>query len=164
MKENSEFKINKAEKTDASTVLYFIKQLAEYEKLSHEVEATVEKIEETLFGENSKAECVIGYYENKPVGFAIFFHNYSTFLAKPGIYLEDLFVLPEMRGKGFGKKLLQYLANLAIERNCGRLEWWVLNWNKPAIDFYKSLNAVPMDEWTVFRVTGDSLNKLADEN
>jgi len=164
MKENFELTIIKAEKKDAATVLYFIKQLAEYEKLSHEVEATVEQLEETLFGENSKAECVIGYYENKPVGFAIFFHNYSTFLAKPGIYLEDLFVLPEMRGKGFGKKLLQHLAQLAVERNCGRLEWWVLNWNKPAIDFYKSLGAVPMDEWTVFRVKGNSLNKLADEN
>lgn len=163
MKENSELKIINAEKKDAATVLYFIKQLADYEKLSHEVSATVEQIEETLFGLNPKAECVIGYYENKPVGFAIFFHNYSTFLAKPGIYLEDLFVLPEMRGKGFGKKLLQHLAQVAVERNCGRLEWWVLNWNKPAIDFYKSLDAVPMDEWTVFRVTGNSLNKLADE-
>jgi len=164
MNSQNKLEIIKAEKKDAATILYFIKQLAEYEKLSHEVEATVEQLEKTLFGENSKAECIIGYYENKPVGFAIFFHNYSTFLAKPGIYLEDLFVLPEMRGKGFGKKLLQHLAKLAVERNCGRLEWWVLDWNKPAIDFYKSLGAAPMDEWTVFRVTGDSLNSLANEN
>lgn len=164
MNSQNKLEIIKAEKKDAATILYFIKQLAEYEKLSHEVEATVEQLEKTLFGENSKAECIIEYYENKPVGFAIFFHNYSTFLAKPGIYLEDLFVLPEMRGKGFGKKLLQHLAKLAVERNCGRLEWWVLDWNKPAIDFYKSLGAAPMDEWTVFRVTGDSLNSLANEN
>lgn len=163
---NSQYNLEiiKAEKKDAATILYFIKQLAEYEKLAHEVEATVEQLEKTLFGENPKAECVIGYYENKPVGFALFFHNYSTFLAKPGIYLEDLFVLPEMRGKGFGKKLLQYLAKLAVERNCGRLEWWVLDWNTPAIEFYKSLGSVPMDDWTVFRVTGDSLKTLADEN
>lgn len=156
--------IKEAGKEDAQTILYFIKQLAEYENLTHEVSATVEKLEETLFAENSKAECVIGYFENKPVGFALFFHNYSTFLAKPGIYLEDLFVLPGMRGKGFGKALLKHLAELAVERNCGRLEWSVLDWNTPAINFYKSLSAVPMDEWTVFRLTGDSLNKLADKN
>ena len=164
MNVKNELKIIKAEKKDSAVILDFINQLAEYEKLTHEVTATVEKLEETLFGKNSNTECVIGYFENQPVGFALFFQNYSTFLAKPGIYLEDLFVIPEMRGKGFGKLLLKHLAKLAVERNCGRLEWSVLDWNTPAIDFYKSLNALPMEEWTVFRLTGDSLNKLADNN
>ena len=159
---NDNLKIKIAEKKDCTIILDFIKQLAEYEKLSNEVKATTEQIEKTLFGKNSNAECIIGYYENKPIGFALFFHNYSTFLAKPGIYLEDLFVIPEMRGKGFGKSLLKHLAKLAVDRNCGRLEWAVLNWNTPAIDFYKSLEAEPMDEWTVFRLTGKSLIKLAD--
>ena len=154
--------IKKAEKKDSRLVLSFIKKLAEYEKLSHEVSATQEILEETLFGKDAKAECVIGYYDNNPVAFALFFHNFSTFLGKPGIYLEDLFVLPEMRGKGFGKEMLKYLAKLAKERNCGRLEWWVLDWNETAIKFYKSLGAFPMDEWTVFRLTGDALNKLAE--
>lgn len=159
-----ELEIKKAQKNDSATILSFINQLAEYEKMSEEVSASVEKIEETLFGQDPKAECVIGYFENKPVGFALFFHNYSTFLGKPGIYLEDLFVIPEMRGKGFGKALLKHLAELAVERNCGRLEWSVLDWNTPAIEFYKSLGAVPMDEWTVFRLTGTSLKNLADKN
>ena len=163
MIQKNESTIVKAEKKDSATILFFIKQLAEYEKLTHEVTATVEQIEESLFGENPKAECIIAYFENKPVGFALFFHNFSTFLGKAGIYLEDLFVLPEMRGKGFGKALLKYLAKLAVERNCGRLEWAVLNWNTPSIEFYKSLGAAPMNEWTVFRLTGDSLYKLADK-
>ena len=154
--------IMRAEKKDSKTILYFIKELAKYERLEHEVVATEELIEKNLFGENSKAEAILGYWENKPVAFAIFFHNFSTFLAKPGLYLEDLFVLPEMRGKGFGKQMLQHLAKLAKERDCGRLEWWVLDWNQPAINFYKSIDAVPMDEWTVFRLTGDALNNLAD--
>ncbi len=154
--------IRNAEPSDASTILWFINQLAEYEKLPHEVSATKKLITDSLFGENAKAECLLGYHENKPVCFAIFFHNYSTFLAKPGLYLEDLFVIPEMRGKGFGKTMLKHLAKIAVERDCGRFEWAVLDWNKPAIDFYKSLGAVPMDEWTVFRLTGDSLKKLSE--
>ncbi|MBU2491510.1 MAG: GNAT family N-acetyltransferase [Bacteroidetes bacterium] len=162
MNNENKFLIKKAVKEDASTILFFIKQLAEYENMSVDVTATAEKLEDTLFGKNSNAECVIGYYENKPVGFALFFQNYSTFLAKPGIYLEDLFVLPEMRGKGFGKLLLKHLAQLAVQRNCGRLEWSVLDWNTPAIDFYKSLEAKPMEEWTVFRLTGTSLTNLAN--
>lgn len=153
--------IKPASVTDVSLILRFIKELAEYEKLSHEVVATEEILRETLFGENAKAEVVIGYYEQKPISFALFFHNFSTFLGKPGIYLEDLFVKPEVRGKGFGKQMLAYLANLAKQRNCGRLEWWVLDWNETAIEFYKSLGAIPMDEWTVFRVAGDKLTELA---
>ena len=146
---------------DVPLILSFIKELAEYEKLLHEVTATEEILEETLFSDNSNAEVIIAHYDNQPVGFALFFHNFSTFLGKPGIYLEDLYVRPEFRGKGIGKKLLQYLAQQTIERKCGRLEWWVLDWNKPAIDFYRSIGAVAMDEWTVQRVTGDALTQLA---
>ena len=114
-----------------------------------------------LFGEKRFAEVLIADFDNQPVGFALFFHNYSTFVGKPGIYLEDLFVQPEMRGKGIGKKLFLELIKIAKDRNCGRVEWSVLNWNTPAIDFYKSMGAVPMDEWTVYRLTGDKINKLA---
>jgi GNAT superfamily N-acetyltransferase len=154
--------IRSATPEDVPVILDFIKALAEYEKLSHEVVATEESLRTTLFGTKAVAEVVIGYAENDvPAGFALFFHNYSTFLAKPGIYLEDLFVKPEFRGKGYGKSLLIYLARLAEERNCGRLEWSVLDWNTPAIDFYKSLGAKPMDEWTMFRVTGEALKQLA---
>ena len=142
----------------------FIKELAEYEKLSSEVIATEEILTESLFGErSSSAEVVIGYYKKKPVAFALFFHNFSTFLGKPGLYLEDLFVNPEMRGKGIGKVLISYLACLAKERGCGRFEWWVLDWNKPAIQFYQSIGARPMDEWTVQRVDGEALDQLAAE-
>ena len=155
--------IKQATVDDVPLILQFIKELADYEGLLNEVVATEEVLRETLFGERKVAEVVIGYYENQSVGFALFFHNFSTFLGKPGIYLEDLYVKPEYRGRGFGKSLLAYLARLAMERNCGRLEWWVLDWNEPAIKFYKSLGALPMDEWTVFRVTGDSLEKLAGE-
>lgn len=154
--------IRPATVSDIPVILDFIKALAEYEKLTHEVVATEEMLRATLFGAKAVAEVVIGYAENgTPAGFALFFHNYSTFLAKPGIYLEDLFVKPEFRGKGYGKALLVYLAALAQERNCGRLEWSVLDWNTPAIDFYKSLGAKPMDEWTMFRVTGEALTSLA---
>jgi GNAT superfamily N-acetyltransferase len=155
--------IRKAQKSDVPLILHFIKELAAYEKLLHEVTATVELLEANLFGEKSVAEVVIASSENKDVGFALYFHNFSTFVGKPGIYLEDLYVSPEYRGKGFGKLLLKYLANLAIERDCGRLEWWVLDWNESAIKFYKNLGAKPMDEWTVFRVTGDKLVELAGE-
>jgi GNAT superfamily N-acetyltransferase len=123
--------------------------------------ANEELLTETLFGDHPGAEVLIASLNDEPAGFALFFHNYSTFLAQRGIYLEDLFVKPEFRGKGIGKALLQQLARIAVERNCGRLEWAVLDWNEPAIGFYKSLGASPMDDWTVFRVTGDALNELA---
>lgn len=155
------FTIKFATVNDVSLILQFIKELATYEKLLDEVVATEALLSETLFGEKKNAEVIIGYYENVPVAFALFFHNYSTFLGRPGIYLEDLYVKPEMRGKGIGKKMLAYLAKLTKERKCGRLEWWVLDWNKPAIDFYKSIGAKPMDEWTVHRVTGKALDELA---
>lgn len=156
-----DFFIKSASVTDVPLILSFIKQLAEYEKLSHEVAATEDLLTETLFGENAKAEVIIGYLADEPVAFALFFHNYSTFLGRPGIYLEDLFVSPDVRGKGIGHKILVYLAKLAKSRNCGRLEWSVLDWNTPAIDFYKRIGAVPMNEWTVFRLTGDALDHLA---
>ena len=143
-------------------ILQFIKELADYEKLLHEVLADVATLEASLFGDKPYAEVVIAEYQDQPVGFALFFHNYSTFLGRPGLYLEDLYIQPAMRGKGFGKTLLAYLAALALERDCGRLEWWVLDWNQPAKDFYRSLGAEPMDDWTVNRVTGDQLVKLAD--
>ena len=158
---NSHFVIRQANIGDCPLILRFIKELADYEKLLHEVVADVPTLEESLFGEKPQAEVVIAEYLGKPVGFALFFHNFSTFLGRPGLYLEDLYIQPEMRGKGFGKILLSYLGALALERNCGRLEWWVLDWNQPAKDFYQSLGAEPMDDWTVNRVTGPALNNLA---
>jgi len=158
-----DFVIRKAERGDVSLVLDFIKKLADYERLSHEVVATEEALEKYLFGEEKVAEVVIGYHKDVPVGFALYFYNFSTFLAKPGIYLEDLFVLEEHRGKGYGKALLAYLAKLAIEKDCGRLEWAVLDWNEPSIEFYKSLGARLMNEWIVSRLTGETLLKLADQ-
>jgi len=157
------FNIRKAVPGDAALILSFIRDLAKYEKLSHEVVASEELLEETLFGARPTAEVLIGEYEGRPAAFALFFHNFSTFLGRPGIYLEDLFVKQSFRGKGLGKCILTYLGHLACERGCGRLEWWVLDWNTPAIDFYESMQAVPMDEWTVFRITGDSLAKLGSE-
>lgn len=159
-----DFEIRPATAADVPLILAFIKGLAEYEKLAHQVVATEEILHETLFGQNPKAEVVIGYYQNQPVCFALFFHNFSTFLGQPGIYLEDLFVQPEFRGKGFGRRMLGYLAKLAKERKCGRLEWWVLDWNEPAIQFYKGIGAKSMNEWTVFRVTGEALENLAKED
>jgi GNAT superfamily N-acetyltransferase len=157
------FRIERATERDVPTILNLIKGLAAYEKLAHEVTATEEGLRRTLFGERPAAEVVIGYAGDKPVSFALFFHNYSTFLGKPGLYLEDLFVLPEWRGHGFGKRLLAHLASLAVERDCGRLEWSVLDWNEPAIGFYKSLGAKLMDGWSIFRVTGDGLRALASQ-
>jgi GNAT superfamily N-acetyltransferase len=151
------FTIRFAGEDDVPVILGFIKGLAEYEKLTREVTATEPLLRETLFGARRVAEVLIGDFQGAPAGFALFFHNYSTFLARPGIYLEDLFVKPEMRGRGFGEALLTYLAKIALERNCGRVEWAVLDWNEPAIRFYEKLGAVPMDEWTVFRLTGESL-------
>lgn len=155
-----DFKLRFAEINDVPLILEFIKELAYYEKMLNEVVATEEVLRESLF-ERKVAEVVIGEYKNKPVAFALFFHNFSTFLGRPGIYLEDLYVKPEMRGKGMGKIILSFLAKLSLERKCGRLEWWCLDWNKSSIEFYKQMGAVPMDEWTVYRVCADELDKLA---
>ncbi len=156
------FKIRLAEERDTGTILYFIKALAEYEKMSDDVVATEEILRDSLFVKKG-AEVVIGELQGKPVCFALFFHNFSTFLGRAGIYLEDLFVLPEARGNGIGKTMLSYLANLAIERNCGRLEWSCLDWNEPSIKFYKKQGACAMDEWTVYRVCDEALSRLAME-
>ena len=150
-----------AEPGDVSTILRFIEGLAEYEKLSDRCVATEQSLRATLFGERPYAEVILASLDGLDAGFALFFHNYSTFLAKPGIYLEDLFVDPAFRGKGLGKALLQQLAKLAVGRGCGRLEWSVLDWNQPAIDFYKSVGAEPLDEWTIYRVAGAALTRLA---
>jgi GNAT superfamily N-acetyltransferase len=155
------FSIKHAVKEDVALILSFIKELAEFEKLAHEVVATEAILSESLFGSRPYAEAIIAYVNQMPVGFALFFHNFSTFLGRPGLYLEDLFVKHEARGLGIGLKRLSYLAKLAKERNCGRFEWWVLDWNSPAIEFYKRIGARPMDEWTVFRVSGDQLEQLA---
>lgn len=151
-------KIRTAVISDCPLILDFIKEIADYEKLSHEVTADVATLEKNLFIDKHGApEVFIGEYENKPVCYAIIFHNFSSFLGKKGIYLEDLYVKPEMRGKGFGKEMLMSIFRLAKERGCGRVEWSVLDWNTPAIEFYKSLGAVPMDGWTVYRMTEASL-------
>ena len=143
-------------------ILKFIKDLALYEKLLDEVVATPEILEEWIFDKH-KAEVIFAMEGDTEVGFALFFHNFSTFVGRAGIYLEDLFVQPEHRGKGYGKALLQQLAKIAVERGCGRLEWVCLNWNQPSIDFYKSLGAVPMDEWTIYRIAGPRLKEFAEE-
>lgn len=157
----SEIIIKIANVNDVPLILSLIKELAEYEKLSHEVVATEQMLRETLFGNKSNIEALVGYLNDTPVGFALYFHNFSTFLGRKGIYLEDLYVKPEARGKGVGQKILVYLARLAKERDCGRLEWSVLDWNTPAIEFYKKIGAKPMDEWTVYRLTGKALDELA---
>lgn len=156
--------IRSAGRSDAGLVLQFIQGLAEYERLAHECEATIEAIEATLFGAHPAAEVLIAEHDGTPAGFALFFHNYSTFLARPGIYLEDLFVRPEHRGAGVGQALLTRLAALALERQCGRLEWSVLDWNENAIRFYERLGARAMSDWTVYRVTGEALSALAAGN
>ena len=148
---------------DSELILNFIKKLAEYEQLSHEVVATVETLRETLFSEKAYAEVVIGEFEGVPVGYALFFYNFSTFTGRPGIYLEDIYVDKEMRGKGFGKCLLAYIAKLAVERNCTRVDWSVLDWNEPSIQFYRSIGAIPMEAWTVQRLHGDALLSFAGE-
>ena len=155
------FRIEPARERDVPLILQLIKGLADYEKLAHEVTASEEALHSSLFGQQPAAEVVLAYADAEPVGFALFFHNYSTFLGRRGLYLEDLFVLPEWRGRGAGRALLTHLARLAVERGCGRFEWSVLDWNAPAIRFYQSLGARPMDEWTVFRLTGDALARLA---
>ena len=153
--------VREASAADVALILAFIRELAEYERLSHEVVATEDGVRESLFGERPYAEVLIAEHDGSPAGFALFFHNYSTFLGRPGIYLEDLYVRPEFRGAGTGKKLLVRLARLARSRGCGRLEWWVLDWNEPSIGFYEKLGAVPMDDWTVYRVSGPALEDLA---
>ena len=149
-----------AQASDVPIILEMIKALAEYEQLTHEVVATEDDLRQSLFGPRPAGEVVLAYAGDTPIGFALFFHNFSTFLAKPGIYLEDLYVRQKFRGQGCGEALLRHLARLALERGCGRLEWSVLDWNVRAIEFYKSLGAVQMDEWTVHRLTGDALVKL----
>ena len=146
---------------DAGRILAFIRELAEYEKLSHEVVADESGLVTQLFGERPRAEVLIAEVDGVPAGFALFFHNFSTFLGKPGLYLEDLFVRPAFRSHGLGKRLMLRLAQIAVERDCGRFEWSVLDWNQPAIDFYRSLGAVGMDEWTAQRVSNDALRALA---
>mgnify|MGYP000288265537 CR=1 FL=1 len=151
-----------ARREDTPLILQFILDLAEYEQLRHEVVTDEDTLRTWIF-ERHGAEVLIAQEGDEPVGFALYFHNFSTFLGRPGIYLEDLFVWPECRGRGYGKALLAYLAALAKREGCGRLEWWCLDWNRPSIDFYKSLDARPMDEWTVYRLTGRTLDKLAEE-
>jgi GNAT superfamily N-acetyltransferase len=157
----TEIGIRPASEEDVPLILSFIKELAEYERLSHEVSATEDLLRVHLFGERREAEVVIGQHADEPAGFALFFHNFSTFLGRPGIYLEDLYVKPAFRGNGIGRAMLVYLAGLAKERDCGRLEWSVLDWNEPAIGLYRGVGAVPMDDWTVYRVAGEALQKLA---
>lgn len=162
MKEKtSELIIRAATPADVPALFDLIKALAEYEKLSHSVTGTTENLREHLFGDRPYAEAIVAEIGDQPVGFALFFYNYSTFLTKPGIYLEDLFILPEYRGQGMGKALITYLAKLAVDRNCGRLEWSVLDWNEPAIAFYRRIGADILPDWRICRVTGNSLTTLA---
>ena len=158
---NTEVKFRFAKRSDIPLILNFIRGLAEYEKMSDEVVADENTLEEWIF-DKEKAEVIFALEGEKAVGFALFFHNFSTFLGRAGIYLEDLFVLPEYRGKGYGKALLKKLAAIAVERGCGRLEWCCLDWNKPSIDFYLSLGAKPLSDWTTYRVTGKTLSELAE--
>jgi GNAT superfamily N-acetyltransferase len=152
--------VRPAAESDLPLILQLIRDLADYERLANQCVATVELLREHLFGAKPIAEARIGSLDGVPVGFTLFFHNFSTFLSRPGIYIEDIYVQRHARGKGVGKALLGEVARLALQRNCGRLEWSVLDWNEPSIDFYKSMGAVPMSEWTAFRVTGDALKKL----
>ena len=156
-----DLEIRPATEADVPLILTFIRELADYERLSHEVVVTEEALRESLFGESRFAEVLLGYGGASPAAFALFFHNYSTFLGKPGIYLEDLYVKPEFRGAGIGKALLVHLAKRARERGCGRLEWSVLDWNEPAIGFYRGIGASPVGGWTVYRLSGEALEELA---
>ena len=152
-----------AQEKDADKILFFIRALAKYEKMEDEVVATQQLLREWIF-EKKKAEVIFPMLDGKEIGFALFFHNFSTFLGRAGLYLEDLFILEEYRGRGYGKATLRELARIAVERGCGRLEWCCLDWNKPSIDFYLSLGAVPMDEWTTYRLTGETLKNKAAQN
>jgi len=158
-----DFFLRNAEPADCDLILALVKELAEYEKLPHEVVATPAILQESLFGPRPYAEAVIGEYQDQPVAFAIFFHNFSSFKGRPGIYLEDLYVKPALRGKGFGRMLMCYVAKLAVERRCARFEWSVLDWNEPSLQFYHAMGARPMDQWTVQRLDGADLDKLAQE-
>ena len=157
------FRIDEATEADVWVILSFVEELADYERLSHDVVATHDDIHAALFSDHPVAEAVIGRYDGEPVGFALFFSSFSTFLGRPGIYLEDLYVRPDYRSRGFGRRLLVHLARLAQTRGCGRVEWSVLDWNSRAIDSYRRAGAVPMDEWTVYRLTGEALDRLASE-
>ena len=156
-------RIAPATEAQVPLILEFIRGLAEYEKLAHEMVATEESLRRSLFGPRPDAEVVIASVDGQAAGFALYFHNYSTFLGRRGLYLEDLFVKPAFRGRGVGRELLRYLARLAVERGCGRFEWWVLDWNQPAIRFYESLGARAMSDWTIYRLTGPALEALAGE-
>jgi GNAT superfamily N-acetyltransferase len=155
--------IRTATPADVPQILRFIRALGEYERLTHEIRATEQALHDTLFGEHRYAEVLLAHYEGQPAAFALYFHNYSTFLARPGIYLEDLFVDPLYRGHGVGKALLQELARITVQRGCGRLEWSALDWNRPAIDFYLRLGAVEMSEWSLYRLAGEPLRRLASQ-
>ena len=157
-----ETNIRPAVEADVALILSLIRELAEYERLTHEVCASEEEIRVWLFGAKPVAEALIAEHGDSPVGFALFFHNFSTFLGRPGLYIEDLYVSPELRGKGIGNKLLKEIARIARDRGCGRLEWAVLDWNEPAIKFYEGLGAKPMSDWTVFRLTVEGISRLAD--
>ncbi len=159
----SNFIIRPATESDVGTIFSLIKELADYERLAHEVLATEEDIRKSLFGERPFAEALIGEYQKEPISFALFFYNFSTFIGKPGIYLEDLYIRPQYRSKGFGRRMLGYLARLAVKRGCGRFEWAVLDWNTPAIRAYERLNAKPMKDWILYRLTGKALAELAQE-
>ena len=161
MHSQSNFEIRPARVEDVPIILKLIRDLATYERAPKEVTATEEQLVDVLFGEKPVAEVLLAFEGKSPVGFAVFFHNFSTWLGRPGLYLEDLFVKPEKRGKGYGRALLVDLAKIARDRGCGRMEWAVLNWNDPAIQFYRKLGATPMDEWTVFRLTRDGIARLA---
>ncbi|HEY9621867.1 MAG TPA: GNAT family N-acetyltransferase [Crinalium sp.] len=156
--------LRSADSTDAPVLFQLIQALAEYERLTHAVSGSAELLAEHLLGDRPACEAILAEYEQQPVGFALFFSNYSTFLTKPGLYLEDLFVLPEYRGQGIGKALLSYLAQLALERDCGRLEWSVLDWNEPAIGFYQRMGATLMHDWRICRVTGEAIARLASNS
>jgi len=161
MNSQSNFEIRPARVEDVPVILELIRELATYERAPDEVAATEEQLVDVLFGERPAAEVLLAFEGKSPIGFAVFFHNFSTWLGRPGLYLEDLFVKPEKRGKGYGRALLVALAKIARDRACGRMEWAVLDWNEPAIKFYRALGAKPMDEWTVFRLTRDGIAELA---
>jgi len=159
----TELEIRPATEQGVPLILSLIRELAEYERLSHEVVATEGTLANSLFGERPAAEVLLGYVGDDPAGFALFFHSFSTFLGKPGIYLGDLYVRPKFRGAGAGRAFPRHLARLARDRGCGRLEWWVLDWNEPAIRFYEAIGAVPMGDWTVYRIAGEALDELAGD-
>ena len=164
MSKSGQFRIEAATVDDTALVLRFIKGLAEYEGLEHEVMTTEEGLRKFMFGPKPSAEAIIGYSGDEAIGFALFFYTFSTFLGSPSLYLEDLFVLPEWRGKGMGRQLLSHLASIALARDCRRLEWAVLDWNEPSIQFYRGLGALPQDEWTIYRLSGKALEKLGSES